>query len=801
VDERATYILLVEDEEAHAELVRRAFRRASHGDQFHLAVVSSLEDAWDYLAESQPDLIITDWLLPDGQGIELLPEGEARDARCCPVVVMTSHGDEHMAVEAMKAGALDYVVKSRSSLAELPRVAERVLREWGHIAERKQAEEALQQSQARYRALFTGITDAVLVHHITDDGFPGKIIEVNDVACHMLGYSREELMGMGIADIDAPESGVDARRVVEALGAGQDVMFEQVHVAKDGGRIPVEVHAQMFEFKGQSAVLSTARDITDRRRAEEERAQLLMQIQEQVQRMQRVVDTVPEGVLLLDADGRIVMVNPRAEHDLSLLADVRVGDTLDRLGSRPLPDLLVSPPKGLWHEVTIDSPSHRTFEVIAKPIETSPTPGEWVLVIRDVTQQRETEHRVQQQERLAAVGQLAAGIAHDFNNIMATIVLYAQMTARMEGLPARVRKWMATIDRQATHATRLIQQILDFSRRAMLERRPLDLTPFLKEQVQLLKRTLPESIEITLAYGPDEHTVNADPTRIQQAITNLALNARDAMPEGGKLRIGLERIRIKRGEAAPLLEMETAGTAAEEWVRITVSDTGVGIPPDVRPRIFEPFFTTKAPLGSGLGLAQVHGIISQHEGYIDVETRWGADRGQPSGTTFTIYLPALTVRPLESLTAASSTGEASLLERLSAVALGRGETILMVEDDADARKALADTLRILNYRVLEAANGRDALDILEQYGDEIALVLSDVVMPGMGGIALLHALKERKAKVRVVLLTGHPLENELQSLREQGVASGLVDWMFKPPGLEQLAQVVARALKKESSVS
>ncbi len=398
-----------------------------------------------------------------------------------------------------------------------------------------------------------------------------------------------------------------------------------------------------------------------------------------------------------------------------------------------------------------------------------------MLVIRDVTRQREIQQHIQQQERLAAVGQLAAGIAHDFNNIMATVVLYAQMTARMEELPAVVRKRMATIDQQAERATKLIQQILDFSRRALLERRPLDLAALLQEHVMRLARTLPESIQVRLDCQSDGRgppfTVNADPTRMQQMVTNLALNARDAMPHGGDLCIGLEQIRVKPGQSSLLPEM-----AAEEWIKVKVSDTGTGIPPDVLPHIFEPFFTTRAPLGSGLGLSQVHGIVGAHEGRIDIETQVG------QGTTFTIYLPVHRSEP-------TPTSRPSQAE-LPALPMGRGEMILVVEDEAVVRMALVESLELLNYRVLEVSNGQAALETLEQRQGEIALVLSDVVMPQMSGTALLQALRERGLTVPLVMLTGHSSRQEMGKLR----AKGMTGWLFKPPDLEQLAQVVAQAL-------
>jgi nitrogen-specific signal transduction histidine kinase/CheY-like chemotaxis protein len=406
-----------------------------------------------------------------------------------------------------------------------------------------------------------------------------------------------------------------------------------------------------------------------------------------------------------------------------------------------------------------------------------------VLVIRDITQQREIERRVHQQERLAAVGQLAAGIAHDFNNIMAVISLYAGMSLRTAELPEKIYERLETIDQQAHRASDLIQQILDFSRRAVLERLPMELGMFLKEQVKLLRRTLPENIKIDLAIGSDEYTVNADLTRVQQMIMNLATNARDSMPEGGQLHIGLAKAWIASPQDAPLPDMEPG-----EWVRIIVADTGCGIPADVLPHIYDPFFTTKpVGMGTGLGLSQVYGIVKQHEGYIDVKTQEG------EATTFTIYLPSLAQLQPE-----------PTFHETEALVQGQGQLILVVEDDAATRAALVDSLELLNYRVIEATNGREALSIFEQHTgqadatEQIALVLSDMVMPEMGGRALLHALQERALRersetARVILLTGHPLdEGTFEDLKPHG----LRDWLLKPLSIERLSQVVAGALEK-----
>jgi PAS domain S-box-containing protein len=639
------------------------------------------------------------------------------------------------------------------------------------VAQRKKAEDALRVSEERFRNIFEH--SPVGIYQTTSDG---RILMANPTLVRMLGYSSfAELAQRDLQNAEYFISRPRSEFIQRVEHNGQVIGFEATWTRKDGSSLLVYENARVVRDE-QGNVLyyeGTAEDITERVQVERERERLMQEVQEQARRVQQIMDTVPEGVILLDNAGQVLLANPLGEMGLDTLAGARVGDTLTRLGDRPLAELLTSPQKVLGHEIEVGK---LAFQVIARPLEDSPRSVGWVLVIRDVTQQREIQQRVQRQERLAAVGQLAAGIAHDFNNIMATIVLYAQMAARSPDLSDTARARMQTINQQAQHATRLIQQILDFSRRSVLERQPFDLLPFFKEQVKLLERALPENIEIQLDYGADEYTTNADPTRIQQLLTNLALNARDAMPEGGTLRIGLERVCIVERDRTPLPEM-----GAGDWLKIVVSDTGTGIPPDVLPHLFEPFFTTKGPgKGTGLGLSQVHGIVGAHEGHIDVVSRLN------HGTTFAIYLPALSTSLLEE----------EMDQDIDDLTQGRGEIILVVEDNAAARDALVDSLEALNYRVLSAPNGEAALSILEDRRGEVDLVVSDVVMPVMGGLLLLQAMQTRGMEVKVILLTGHAFEQKLDdiSVGPGGKDSLLSGWLSKPIQIEELAEMIARAL-------
>jgi CheY-like chemotaxis protein len=299
----------------------------------------------------------------------------------------------------------------------------------------------------------------------------------------------------------------------------------------------------------------------------------------------------------------------------------------------------------------------------------------------------------------------------------------------------------------------------------VMEQSSLDLLPFVKELDKMLRRVMPETINIRLSYLPGQYVVRADPTRLQQAFMNLALNARDAMPEGGLLQFELGKLVLEPGEARPI-----PGMSHGSWLRLSVIDSGTGIPAENLPHIFEPFFTTKpVGQGTGLGLAQVYGIIKQHDGFIDFYSQEGR------GTTFNIYLPAQEVRQ-ESLDFPETP------VRLD----GTGKRALVVEDDSATLGALQALLEAQHYQVLAAVNGAEALSRYEDEMDGVELVVSDLVMPQMGGLALYHQIAERWPEARMLFVTGHPLEGESQRLLEEGQVS----WLQKPFSIQQFNHAV-----------
>jgi signal transduction histidine kinase len=347
---------------------------------------------------------------------------------------------------------------------------------------------------------------------------------------------------------------------------------------------------------------------------------------EQARHVQQIIDTVPEGVLLLDQDHRVILANPAGQQNLAALAGSRAGSVLTALGEHPLIELLEQPEDGEWHEVKAEG---CTFEVIARPIPIIPASQGWVMVIRDMTHERDMHQLMRHQERMASLGQLTGGIAHDFNNLLTAIQGYTQFAIDELGPGSPIRADLEEVEKAAKRAAALTSQLLAFSRKQILQPEVLDLNDLIREIKQILQRMIGEHIELLTVLSPTLGRVKADPTQMEQVILNLAINARDAMPDGGQLTIETANIELDSAWAR-----EQIGGQPGEYVMLVITDTGTGIDDTIRKHIFEPFFTTKeVGKGTGLGLATVHGIVTQSGGYISVDSTPG------EGASFRVYLP------------------------------------------------------------------------------------------------------------------------------------------------------------------
>jgi two-component system cell cycle sensor histidine kinase/response regulator CckA len=483
-------------------------------------------------------------------------------------------------------------------------------------------------------------------------------------------------------------------------------------------------------------------------------------------RLEQLVEHLPFGVGLLDAQNRLVLVNSAAKEFLWALGEVGPGEMVQNLAGKPISVLMDPGSDGLPHELSTSGKKKRIFEADGRALNSSDGNEARILLIREVTSEREIQEQQRQKDRLAAVGQLAAGISHDFNNLLTIIMGYADLWLRRPSLPEEARKDMETISSQGNRGAQLIEQILDFSRKSLSESQVFDLVPFLRETLRMLERTLSETVRIDFEFERGDHYINANPGQMQEILLNLAVNARDAMPNGGDLRIRLCHVVVEAGQKPPAPDLQP-GT----WVLLEVADTGEGMSDETRQHAFEPFFTTKAPgEGTGLGLAQSHGIVKQQGGEIFLESLVG------EGTSVRIFLPKA-----ESL-------EPSNILQTAEVIRGNGETILLVEDEQEVLEITTAMLEAIGYVVIPACNGMEALEFYAERDGNINLVLTDTVMPQLDGLGLLKALKKLSEDVRVVMMTGYPLGEE------EAFRFGALSYIKKPLKLASLSQAVHNAM-------
>jgi PAS domain S-box-containing protein len=636
------------------------------------------------------------------------------------------------------------------------------------ITEHKQAMEKI-------RRLSRALEQSPAMVIITDIG--GNIVYVNPKFAELTGFDGQEIIGSDM-DILLPMdcSKQQQEEIWSSILEGREWNGEVCVGKQGGGHFWAHTSiSPLLDDRGQvSHVIMLQEDITEQRLAEQA-------IRDSEQRFRSVTETAADAIIIANQDGGIEYWNRAAADMFGYAREDVIGKPISML----VPERMQATLHRVWEQLILVSVSH--FDGMATsmhavradggefPVEVSH--ATWLsdgrrnfsVIIRDVAEARSAQRRLEAKSRLAAVGQLASGIAHDFNNILGTIILQSEMLLNGPHLSTKDRERINVIIEQSQHAASLTDQIMDFSDRTIVELEPLDLGPLVQSMKSRLEQMLPESIKVHLSIDEGSFIAKADKARLQQVFTNLALNSRDAMPGGGDIVIGISRKTVSLGGLRPFREMGPG-----EWIRIQVSDTGEGIKPEHQARVFEPFFTTKPPgEGSGLGLAQVYGIIKQHNGFIDVRSQRGL------GATFTIHLPEC----------ASIPGNDEALEEEHAVH-GEEETILVVDDDASTRDAIREILNGLNYEVLLASDGMEAMDLLKQERAGIDLVLTDMIVPKTGTGDLHVRLRETGMQIPTIVMTGHPLGRED---REQLIMENL-DWIQKPFSSDTLSRKVRQAL-------
>lgn len=617
-------VLLVEDNPADARLIREQLREAG-AVQFQLDHVDRLESGLKRASAESYDVMLLDLSLPDTQGLDTLVRVR-EGAPAMPVVVLTGFDDEALATGALREGAQDYLVKGQAD-------AQALVRSMRYAIERSRSEQALRESEERYRFLFENNPHPMWVFDADTLAF----LAVNNAAVNHYGYSRDEFLGMSIVDIRPPG---DVPALLRDLRRDQDNVRSAGnwrHRKKDGSLINVELSTYPLNFGGRPARLVLANDVTERVRLEEQ---------------------------------------------------------------------------------------------------------------------------FRQSQKMEAIGRLAGGVAHDFNNLLTVITGYGQMILSRLSPTDASHGDMEEVLNAANRAAVLTSQLLAFSRRRMAESRVFDLNTVVSGMEKMLRRLIGEDVRLETALDRSVRPIKADPGQVEQIIMNLVVNARDAMPGGGKITIRTDEVELSDDYARAHI-----GVRSGRYVMLAVSDTGRGMNEEVRRHIFEPFFTTKDPgKGTGLGLSTVYGIVKQSGGDIWVDS-------QPDkGTTFKLYFPF-----------ADDLHDAEPARARRQEPRGV-ETILLVEDDPEVRGMVRRILVYQGYQVLEASSGPEAIELAGGQGGPIHLLLTDMVLEEMGGRVLAEALAPARPDMKVLFMSGYT-DAEVPDIGEMAPGTQFIQKPFLPDAL------------------
>jgi two-component system cell cycle sensor histidine kinase/response regulator CckA len=636
--------------------------------------------------------------------------------------------------------------------------------------------------EADYRPLFEDNPNPILVL----DAETRAVLEANDAACRHFGYARHELLGRDAALLHPTGDADEMRRIYEATGAptrhrGPLTSGRAwLHLRKDGSIARVEVWRLLIEYGGRSAVMAVIHDITERVDAEHA-------LRESEERYRRLFEAAPMPIFVFDAEtARYLAVNEAAvrkygwsrEELLQMsVFDIRPPEDVARLKAH-LTRLDDDHPEsaGLWRHKN-RSGDTLDVEITTQAIEFAGRRAR-LAVVNDVTERRRLEEELRQSQKLEATGLLAGGVAHDFNNLLAVVVGATDLAYRASALGRPVDAYLSEIRAAALRAGDLTRKLLAFSRKQVLRVRSLDLRQAVDDFFPLLRRVVGEDVQLVVRRAQGPLVVSADVSQLEQVLLNLCTNARQATPTGGK--IVIETLRTSLGRA---LAAREAWMAEGDYAEVRVADTGCGMDAQTRARIFEPFFTTKTE-GTGLGLATVHGIVLQHQGLLDVESEPGG------GTTVRVLLP-LIERIVDEPPPPRS-------ERIEKEMQGAGEMLLVAEDEAPLRRILAITLRELGYEVVTAQDGAEATRILEERRGQIALVILDVVMPGLGGVHAYDRMRSLVPELKVIFMTGYAPESaQVSAIATDGGHAILV----KPFTMSELGRKVRDALDVRSAAA
>jgi PAS domain S-box-containing protein len=743
-------------------------------------------DALALLERQRVDAVISDVLMPRMDGYRLCHEIR-KHARLhdLPIIIYTSTytspGDEKLALDVgadkylKKPASVETIITALHEVIAMPHAASRpealqeieVLKQYsGQLVSALVGKTTkLMAEEGKFRAL---VEQSIVGIYITQDD---QVVYVNPSMTGIFGWSEKEMTSRTVFDLIVPEDHALVREYIRKRISGEvpSVHYSLRMLHQSGAVLEIDLHGSRTEYNGRPAMMGMLLDITERRRTE---AKLRLH--------SAALNAAADAIVITDRAGVIEWVNPAFTKLTGYTAE-------DALGKNPR-DLVESGKqdqafyKDLWETILAGRPWHGEMinrrkdgslytedQVVTPILDASGAITHFIAIKKDITERLRLEAQYRQAQKMESVGLLASGIAHDFNNLVTVINGMSELMLAQISTDNPMYADVQEIGRAGERAAVLTRQLLAFSRQQILETRVVSLNAVVAGMESLLRRLLGEDIDLVVVPTPGLGRVKADPGQLEQVIANLAVNARDAMPEGGQLTIETQNATIDEDYARQHGVAMTPGS----YVVLAVSDSGDGMDEATRARIFEPFFTTKGPgKGTGLGLSTVYGIVKQSHGFIWVDSEVG------QGTSFKVFLPQVTEAggpdpPAPTVVSTSGT-----------------ETILLAEDNAGLRKLATRVLEPAGYTVLGAASGEEALHLLEGHKGAVHLLLSDVVMPGMSGRHLAEQLAQTRPGMKVLYMSGYTSD----TIVRHGVLEAHMPLLNKPFSAAALLRKVREVL-------